>query len=627
MRCFFLFVALLLVLTKLSSQEDSFQLKLDSLNTIYEDAKDDTERINVLKELYDAVIMRDPTAAKTYLMERMGLAEDLKNGQLLGDTFLDYGKYYYYNGKRDSARVLYKKALEVYSENELFKDQALTNHAIAVLDLATGDLDNALKRSKKNIKLLSQLKDSIALGREYTFYADIHQNKGNYEIAYENVLKSLDIFNRFEHPTFKAQALHLLASLESINGNFKKANLYGKEAYAIYKSQGDKLFQSLEANGIGQSYMKIGDIENARKYLDTSLALATEMAHPALLGVVKRNLARVLVKTEDFDEGITILEEAAELHRASNRPVEYIRSLYFLGEAYNNRNYPRKALFYYDSAMNEIQKTNSKSQLPELLAARSSALEKLNNFEGALQDLKVSKTLNDSINTDKKKQQIEQLRALYETERKEAEIALQEEEIKTLNEKSRADNLQKGLYAGGMASALALFGLSVFGYRQRIKRNRVAREKQEEIYKQEIEHKKKELASQTLHLVQKNTFLEELKENLENLKNSPEKFKMEFRRIVMLLKKEKASDKDWETFKTYFSEVHNDFDQKLKTLYADISEKEIRLAAFLRMNLTTKEIAATMNVLPDSILKSKYRLKKKLGLDREMDLTNFLNTL
>ena len=159
------------------------------------------------------------------------------------------------------------------------------------------------------------------------------------------------------------------------------------------------------------------------------------------------------------------------------------------------------------------------------------------------------------------------------------------------------------------------------------KKNRIAREKQEEIYKKEIEHKQKELASQTLHLVQKNTFIQELKENLIHLKNSPDKFKAEFRRIVMLLKKENASDKDWEVFKTYFADVHNDFDQKLKTLYTDISEKEIRLAAFLRMNLTTKEIAATMNVLPDSILKSKYRLKKKLGLDKETDLNQFLNSL
>jgi DNA-binding NarL/FixJ family response regulator len=166
-----------------------------------------------------------------------------------------------------------------------------------------------------------------------------------------------------------------------------------------------------------------------------------------------------------------------------------------------------------------------------------------------------------------------------------------------------------------------------FGFRQRIKKNKIEREKQEAIYQQEIEHKQKELASQTLHLVQKNTFIQELMENLENIKNSPEKFKMEFRRIVMLLKKENASDKDWEVFKSYFTDVHNDFDQKLKTIYPDISEKEIRLAAFLRMNLTTKEIAATLNVLPDSILKSKYRLKKKLGLDKETDLGTFLNSL
>ena len=94
-----------------------------------------------------------------------------------------------------------------------------------------------------------------------------------------------------------------------------------------------------------------------------------------------------------------------------------------------------------------------------------------------------------------------------------------------------------------------------------------------------------------------------------------------------IFKKENASDKEWEVFKTYFAEVHHDFDQKLKTLNSDISEKEIRLAAFLRMNLTTKEIAATMNVLPDSILKSKYRLKKKLGLGKETDLNQFLNAL
>ena len=56
------------------------------------------------------------------------------------------------------------------------------------------------------------------------------------------------------------------------------------------------------------------------------------------------------------------------------------------------------------------------------------------------------------------------------------------------------------------------------------------------------------------------------KENLEKIKKSPELFKVEFRRLVMLLKKESAEDKDWEVFKSYFSEVHNNFDNKIAVL-------------------------------------------------------------
>ncbi|MEX0289103.1 MAG: helix-turn-helix transcriptional regulator, partial [Flavobacteriaceae bacterium] len=269
--------------------------------------------------------------------------------------------------------------------------------------------------------------------------------------------------------------------------------------------------------------------------------------------------------------------------------------------------------------------SNNLSILRDAYLKRSISYSNLDNPSEALQDYKEFKALNDSIFDKQRTQKLEELRIIYETEKKEAALALQEEEINTLNEKAKVDKLTKSLYAGGTVSGIALSGLLFFGFRQRMKRNRIAREKQEELYKKEIEHKKKELASQTLHLVQKNTFIQELMDNLQSIKNDPERFKVEFRRIVMLLKKENASDKDWEVFKSYFAEVHNDFDQKLKTLTPEISEKEIRLAAFLRMNLTTKEIAATLNVMPDSILKSKYRLKKKLGLTKEQDLNAFLN--
>ncbi len=333
------------------------------------------------------------------------------------------------------------------------------------------------------------------------------------------------------------------------------------------------------------------------------------------------------MEQERFEEAEDLFDQSLAMANEQNLKIKIIEGLNHKGEVNLKKENYKKAISYFNRSIMLADSIGAKDQLKTAFGLRAESHSGLRDFKLAFNDYQNLISINDSIFNEKKQQQIEELKTIYETEKKEAEIALQEEEIKTLNEKAKVDSLTKGLYAGGMGSALALSGLLVFGFRQRIKKNRIAREKQEEIYRREIEHKKKELASQTLHLVQKNTFIQELMDNLQNIKNDPERFKLEFRRIVMLLKKENASDKDWEVFKTYFAEVHNDFDQKLKTITGDISEKEIRLAAFLRMNLTTKEIAATMNVLPDSILKSKYRLKKKLGLNKDTDLGDFLNSL
>ncbi len=58
-----------------------------------------------------------------------------------------------------------------------------------------------------------------------------------------------------------------------------------------------------------------------------------------------------------------------------------------------------------------------------------------------------------------------------------------------------------------------------------------------------------------------------------------------------------------------------------------MTEKEIRLASFLKMNLSTKEIASILNVMPDSVLKSKYRLKKKLNLEKDESLYQYLKDI
>ena len=482
--------------------------------------------------------------------------------------------------------------------------------------------------TKKAIGIFKSINDSVGLSAAFNDLGVTFRRLGMLDSAIIYNMKSLKIREKLTPKSdVLAQNYASIGTLHGMMDNDLQAEQYFFKAEAIY-------LKTKEYSRLGDIWNKIAvnnrrrdSIKEAIRYYKKADSLYTAIDYTRGRALITNNLGNLYESEKNTALANEYYKTAIKFATASNR-INIIASANInLGHnLYLQKEYER-AIHHYNEALPIAQKTGRYVQLSHIYKNMSAALAGLGKYKEALEYKEKHLVVYDSVYNQQSRTKINELQLQYETEKKEVEIALQEEEINTLNEKARADKLKKGIYAGGMVATLALLGLAVFGFRQRIKKNRIEREKQEEIYKQEIEHKKKELTSQTLHLVQKNTFIQELKENLENLKNSPEKFKTEFRRIVMLLKKENASDKDWEVFKTYFADVHNDFDQKLKTLYADISEKEIRLAAFLRMNLTTKEIAATLNVLPDSILKSKYRLKKKLNLEKETDLAGFLNTI
>jgi tetratricopeptide (TPR) repeat protein len=366
-----------------------------------------------------------------------------------------------------------------------------------------------------------------------------------------------------------------------------------------------------------------GSVE-AIKNLEKGLELAEKNRLKSNYSESLGYLGITYLHLNEFDRARDYLEKGIAFDKRFKRDDPSSFKLLHLGRVEAAvKNYV-KSYNYFNEALELAKKNTNKIIERDVYRSFASTYEKANNLKESIKYTKLYVKLKDSLLRAYNNKEIEDLKIVYQTEKKEAAIALQEEEIKTLNAQAENDKLTKTLYGGGAITGVALSGLLFFGFRQRMKKNKIAREKQEEIYKQEIAFKQKELASQTLHLVQKNTFLQELKENLEKLKSSPEKFKVEFRRIVMLLKKESATDKDWEVFKSYFSEVHDNFDNKLKAINDSISEKDLRLASFIKMNLSTKEIAAILNVLPQSVLTSKYRLKKKLGIDKETDVYNFL---
>ncbi|WP_420601845.1 transcriptional regulator [Flagellimonas sp.] len=601
---------------------------IDSLLAVVKLSRKDTTQIETLSKIWKYYLDNDTDKSMSYANQILDLSNELNYPKGKGLGHLYRGAIYSQLSEFEKSAHELKHSFKIFRDNRMKKEEVLATSNIVRDYFYQSKYDSAVYYNKFAEDGLIAIRDSLRLGSTYLLNSSIYLEQGYFQLSLKYGLLSSEIFKKFGDEVGYAKGCYIVACVHESLDNRKEALEYYYECIPIFEEYNSNYTLALAHEGLSILYTKEPLVlDSAEVNIKKAIVLARDMKDSILLSTALNELGKVQSLSKDYQEAKTTYLNSLSIADKINSGFSQQTVLLNLSELYYEEG-------NYDEAIDNSKKALEVSERIgiEVGANRSYELlyksyKKKNNPSTALGYLELFKSQNDSIYGKEARNKVNELQTIYETEKKESEIALQQEEINTLNEKAKVDKLTKGLYAGGMASALALSGLLVFGFRQRIKKNRIAREKQEEIYKQEIAHKKKELTSQTLHLVQKNTFIQELKENLENLKSSPEKFKVEFRRIVMLLKKQNASDKDWEVFKSYFSEVHNDFDQKLKTLYPDISEKEIRLAAFLRMNLTTKEIAATLNVLPDSILKSKYRLKKKLELDKDMDLTSFLNTL
>jgi DNA-binding CsgD family transcriptional regulator len=146
----------------------------------------------------------------------------------------------------------------------------------------------------------------------------------------------------------------------------------------------------------------------------------------------------------------------------------------------------------------------------------------------------------------------------------------------------------------------------------------------------EIEHKNTELASTAMHLVQKGELLSNIREELMRMKkgsNGDGVASDEFKKMLRILGEENKMDKDWEQFAVHFDKVHSDFLQILKIAYPALSAHELKLCAYLRMNLSSKEIAQLENISVRGVEISRYRLRKKLKISTETNLFDFLMDL
>ncbi len=231
----------------------------------------------------------------------------------------------------------------------------------------------------------------------------------------------------------------------------------------------------------------------------------------------------------------------------------------------------------------------------------------------------------------------------------ESEIDFQNGNVITHNENSVSFANQFLIIISGIV-VLIIAGIVFFYYKRKAHENKDLQEKMDQIEQSqkaymeselqntkilnesletELEFQKRELTNLALNLVKKNEFLEDIKILVKDIKSSSDVKKKE-KLIDNLLNQINQSmniDKERKTFYLHVEETNNDFFLKLEQSFPTLTLKEKQLAALLRLNLSSKEIAYVQNISPKSVEMNRYRLRQKMNLEQGESLSEFINKI
>lgn len=137
--------------------------------------------------------------------------------------------------------------------------------------------------------------------------------------------------------------------------------------------------------------------------------------------------------------------------------------------------------------------------------------------------------------------------------------------------------------------------------------------------KQDIENKNRELGLSTMNLIRKNEFLNSLKKELNSIEKS-----QELSKVIKIIDKSINNTEDWKSFEEAFNNADKNFLKKIKRLHPTLTPNDLKLCTYLRLNLSSKEVAPLLNISHRSVEVKRYRLRKKMELAHETSLTNYI---
>ncbi len=580
-----------------------------------------SDRIELLHRLSSRISFQNTQLATEYAEEALDLSKALNSDSLIAEShyFLGYASVF-----TDKKSVAINNFIDAQIIFERLGEKANELRVLQVLGSSYVDISEYERASElyfKSLEYARELGDERGEVFALTKLGLVQQNLEEYRIAQRFLHDAIHKAREIGDWGGESIALSEAGFLEEKNGNLEKAAEYYQEAIDLFKDKGYQHAVPQLMINIANIYQDEDRLSEALEMADHAVKLADSLGNTFMALHNLDEVAEVYYEMGEYDQATSILEEGiekAEEAGFSNTTQFLLNKLSHMQLNEGDLTASRDAAFKAKTmalSVNDWRMAENNIEILIEVAKQTGAYDEATAYHEELIAIR------DSILDEERAKNLVEFEARFR-------IGEREQEIAALQAENERRSIIQASLAGGLALFIVIGLLIVRSQRHKIQKGEaeleVSKLKSKELQR-DIEFKNKQLTSQSLNMVQKNEMMEEMKEKVENLKK--EVSSRELNSLSRLVDQSFSLDEDWKQFKMHFEEVHSGFYHILKERYSDLTPNEMRLSALVKLNLTIKEMAAILGISPDSVKTARYRLRKKLDLNTEDNLTEFMIAL
>ncbi|NMH28153.1 transcriptional regulator [Flavobacterium silvaticum] len=464
---------------------------------------------------------------------------------------------------------------------------------------------------------------------ESYFYLGICSYGSSLENGLQFATKALSEYKKLEKSDLhratigRSKCLQLISTIYSRQKKYTAALKLSKEVvHHLQSTNYDNATLGLAYRSIGELYELQNKKDSSKVFYHLAFEVFEKSKSIAYLPGIYSKLGMLSMDEKSKAVSLNYFKKALLLSEQTQNKQAEVISLIGLGKWHLElENKVSEAENLFEKACNISEQLSDKTFEIKAIEALIGVRKKQNNFVEVSRLQQKIIAIKDSVSSSEKELMTKKLEVQFEV----SEINRKFELIAKQKEVSRLTNYL-------LATVIFLFIIVFLFFRRIYKRDKVLLATKEELvlaledqkslkelqFTNDLEYKEGQLSAVAFQMLQKNELLEEIRNVLQQKEAQWED------RLTKIVNTNLSSDTNWKDFDKYFESVNKNFYTKVKSNYPEISQNDLKLCALIKLNLSIKEMASILNISPDSVKTARYRLRKKLGLNTEDNLTDFI---